>query len=167
MGGLHSGHGDLIRRASRFGPTLVSIFVNPLQFGPQEDFDCYPRSLTEDAALAETCGAAAVWSPDLGTIYPDGPEGQRRLIAPPELQRHLCGGCRPGHFDGVVTVMERLLKMVQPQQLWLGEKDWQQLIILRWLVADRGLPVQVRTAPTVRDRDGLPLSSRNLSLIHI
>ncbi len=161
MGGLHSGHGELIRRASRFGPTLVSVFVNPLQFGPQEDFDCYSRSLTDDAALAEICGAAAVWFPDQGTIYPDGPEGQRRLIAPPELQRHLCGGCRPGHFDGVVTVMERLLKMVQPQQLWLGEKDWQQLVILRWLVADHGFPVQVRTAPTVRDRDGLPLSSRN------
>lgn len=161
MGGLHSGHGDLIGRASRHGPTLVSVFVNPLQFGPHEDFDLYPRSVHEDVELAETFGASAVWFPDNTTIYPDGPEKQKRLIAPPELQRNLCGRSRPGHFDGVVTVMERLLNLVQPQQLWLGEKDWQQLVILRWLVVDRDFPVVVRTVPTVRDRDGLPLSSRN------
>ena len=161
MGGLHPGHGALIERAAAHGPTLVSVFVNPLQFGPQEDLQRYPRMLDADIALADACGAAAVWAPDSGVIYPEGQESAARLRAPADLQQHLCGAVRPGHFDGVVTVVARLLELVQPRQMWLGEKDWQQLVILRHLVADLPSPVAVRAVATVREADGLALSSRN------
>ena len=109
MGGLHDGHGELIRRAAQQGPVLVSVFVNPLQFGPGEDFERYPRCLKADLTLAERCGAAALWAPSVQLIYPDGVEAVPPRQAPVELQQHLCGAGRPGHFDGVVTVVARLL----------------------------------------------------------
>ena len=161
MGGLHQGHGELIRRAAEQGPVLVSVFVNPLQFGPGEDFDRYPRSLEADLALADRCGATALWAPTVQTIYPDGAAADSACQAPAALQQHLCGAGRPGHFDGVVTVVARLLELTRPAGLWLGEKDWQQLVILRQLVADRALPVKVHGVATVREADGLALSSRN------
>ena len=140
---------------------LVSVFVNPRQFGPGEDFERYPRCLKADLTLAERCGAAALWAPSVQLIYPDGVEAVPPRQAPVELQQHLCGAGRPGHFDGVVTVVARLLQLVEPSCLWLGEKDWQQLVILRRLVADLDLGVAVQGVPTVRESDGLALSSRN------
>jgi pantoate ligase/cytidylate kinase len=162
MGALHAGHGTVIRAASAMGPVLVSVFVNPLQFGPDEDLDRYPRRLESDLALAEQWGAAALWAPSAEQIYPQGGERHPPTIqVPPGLQKHLCGAVRPGHFDGVVTVVARLLDLVRPRQLWLGEKDWQQLVILRWLVAHLALQVIVQGVATVREADGLALSSRN------
>ena len=161
MGGLHQGHGELIRLAAARGPVLVSVFVNPLQFGPAEDFDRYPRTLEADRDLAERCGAHAIWAPAVDTVYPGGPQSAVSRSAPVDLQTHLCGASRPGHFDGVVTVVARLLQLVEPSCLWLGEKDWQQLVILRRLVVDLDLGVVVKGVPTVRESDGLALSSRN------
>ena len=162
MGALHAGHGTVIRSASSMGPVLVSVFVNPLQFGADEDLDRYPRSLESDLVLAERWGAAALWAPSIEQIYPHGLESHPpRLQVPLALQEHLCGAMRPGHFDGVVAVVARLLDLVRPRQLWLGEKDWQQLVILRWLVAHLALPVTVQGVATVREADGLALSSRN------
>ena len=135
-----------MERAAAHGPVLVSVFVNPLQFGPQEDLQRYPRTLDADIALADAYGVAAVWAPDSAVIYPEGQDSAARLHAPADLQEHLCGAVRPGHFDGVVTVVARLLELVQPRQMWLGEKDWQQLVILRRLVADLASPVAVRAA---------------------
>ena len=160
MGALHAGHGALIQRAAQQGPVLVSVFVNPLQFGPSEDFDRYPRTLDEDCLMAEGWGAAALWAPSVATVYhQDRPLPTR--VAPVALQKHLCGAGRPGHFDGVVTVVARLLDLVRPQQIWLGEKDWQQLVILRRLVQDLDLPVRVCAVATSREKDGLARSSRN------
>ncbi len=165
MGGLHHGHASLISAASRHigsnAETLVSVFVNPLQFGPNEDFARYPRTFEDDCDLAELSGAAAIWCPDEEQIYPGGKTEIWRVQAPDSLQSELCGSTRPGHFDGVVTVVCRLLALVRPHQLFLGEKDWQQLTILRRMVLDLGLTVRVRSVPTVRDGDGLASSSRN------
>ena len=161
MGGLHQGHSELIRLAAAQGPVLVSVFVNPLQFGPAEDFDRYPRTLEADLVLAERSGAQALWAPSVDSIYPNEIQSAVSRSAPAELQTHLCGASRPGHFDGVVTVVARLLQLVEPSCLWLGEKDWQQLVILRRLVAELDVEVAVRAVPTVRELDGLALSSRN------
>nr|WP_255443059.1 bifunctional pantoate--beta-alanine ligase/(d)CMP kinase [Synechococcus sp. NOUM97013] len=165
MGGLHHGHASLIRSARVDGPAaasvLVSVYVNPLQFGEGEDFEHYPRTLASDCDLAESAGADAIWCPDDVQIYPEGLANGWRLTAPSALQSRLCGPWRPGHFDGVVTVVTRLLALVRPDQLWLGEKDWQQLTILRRMVADLGLPVRVRGCATVREVDGVAASSRN------
>ena len=166
MGGLHHGHASLIAAASSSevghqAKALVSVFVNPLQFGPDEDFKRYPRTFESDCDIAELSGASAIWCPDQGQIYPDGMADSWRIQAPNSLQSGLCGATRPGHFDGVVTVVCRLLALVNPQQLFLGEKDWQQLTILRRMVLDLGLSVRVRSVPTVRDSEGLASSSRN------
>ena len=166
MGALHAGHQSLIRRAGqrRSGAqprVLVSVFVNPLQFGPQEDFARYPRDLASDGQLAAAAGADALFAPSTGELYPEG-EGELTRIQPPDsLQRGLCGARRPGHFNGVATVVVRLLALIRPDRLLLGEKDWQQLVILRRVVADLGLAVQVEGCPTRREADGLALSSRN------
>ena len=160
MGALHFGHGALIQRAAQQGLVLVSVFVNPLQFGPSEDFDHYPRTLDADCLIAEEWGAAALWAPTGATVYPQDRQLPTR-VAPVALQQHLCGAGRPGHFDGVVTVVARLLDLVRPQQIWLGEKDWQQLVILRRLVQDLDLPVRVCAVATSREKDGLARSSRN------
>ncbi|MFO7629392.1 MAG: bifunctional pantoate--beta-alanine ligase/(d)CMP kinase [Prochlorococcaceae cyanobacterium] len=166
MGALHKGHQRLIRRAvepgAGIGPrVLVSVFVNPLQFGPQEDYGRYPRTLAADLELAATAGASALFAPSLEELYPGGVE-QLTWIRPPQaLQRALCGNNRPGHFEGVATVVVRLLSLVRPDRLLLGEKDWQQLLILRRVVADLGLPLVVQGCATVREADGLACSSRN------
>lgn len=165
MGALHSGHGQLIRRAASprwwGNPTvLVSVFVNPLQFGANEDFDRYPRRLEEDAHFAAEAGAHALFAPAVKDIYPRGEADQTHVVPPATLVATLCGPGRPGHFEGVATVVARLLAMVRPARLFLGEKDWQQLVVLRQVVADLGLPVVVEGMASVRGEDGLALSSR-------
>ena len=166
MGALHPGHQSLIARAGRLQAgvrpqVLVSVFVNPLQFGANEDFGRYPRQLERDAELAEAAGADALFAPSVEELYPAG-EGELTRIQPPQsLQAGLCGRHRPGHFNGVATVVARLLGLVRPDQLLLGEKDWQQLVILQRMAADLGLPVRVVGCPTLREPDGLALSSRN------
>jgi pantoate ligase / CMP/dCMP kinase len=167
MGALHAGHQSLIRRASQplasgaRPQALVSVFVNPLQFGPGEDFERYPRPLEQDMALAAAAGADALFAPSVEELYPHG-EAELTCLQPPDsLQQVLCGRHRPGHFNGVATVVLRLLGLIRPDQLLLGEKDWQQLVILRRVIADLGVPVQVLGCPTQRESDGLALSSRN------
>ena len=166
MGALHQGHRSLLKRASRPQAggkpprVLLSVFVNPLQFGPGEDFERYPRDPAADAALAEAAGVDALFLPSLATIYPGGEAALTRVSAPPQLTAHLCGRSRPGHFDGVATVVCRLLALVRPDRMLLGEKDWQQLVILRQVVADLGLPLSLQGCATVREWDGLASSSR-------
>jgi pantoate ligase/cytidylate kinase len=169
MGGLHAGHQQLIRRAAQppvGGPpaVLVSIFVNPRQFGPEEDFETYPRDLSTDLALAMAAGATAVFAPSGAEIYPEGEIGLTRVLPPLLLTEGLCGRSRPQHFEAVATVVVRLLALVAPDCLFLGEKDWQQLVVLRRVVADLGLPVRIEACATVREADGLALSSRNRRL---
>lgn len=166
MGALHAGHQALLRRAAeplagRRPRVLLSVFVNPTQFAAGEDFERYPRDLEGDAALAAEAGAEALFAPESAVIYPDGPEGGTRVLVPQPLQRELCGRSRPGHFDGVATVVCRLLALVRPDRLLLGEKDWQQLVILRRVVDDLGLPLIVQGCGTVRGDGGLARSSRN------
>jgi len=166
MGALHAGHLALIRRAAQERGTgrpavLVSVYVNPLQFGPQEDFQRYPRDLRSDAALAAEAGAQALFAPEVEEIQPGGGDALTRIQPPAPLLRSLCAPGRPGHFEGVATVVVRLLALVRPERLLLGEKDWQQLVILRRVLADLGLPVVVEGCPTVREPDGLACSSRN------
>jgi pantoate ligase/cytidylate kinase len=166
MGALHAGHQSLVQRAAQpcaagRPRVLVSVFVNPLQFGPGEDFERYPRSLEADAALAAAAGAEALFAPSVAELYPAGEAELTRVLPPHSLQQGLCGRHRPGHFDGVATVVARLLGLIRPDALLLGEKDWQQLVILRRMVADLGLPVAVIGCRTQREADGLALSSRN------
>jgi pantoate ligase/cytidylate kinase len=166
MGALHAGHAALLRRAAEpraAGPprVLLSVFVNPLQFGPAEDFERYPRDLERDAELAASAGAHALFAPAVAELYPHGPEEITRVQAPASLQSNLCARSRAGHFDGVATVVCRLLALARPARALFGEKDWQQLLILRRVVADLGLPVVLEGCATVREADGLALSSRN------
>jgi len=166
MGGLHQGHQHLIRRAAepRSGAdpaVLVSIFVNPLQFGRGEDFDRYPRDIDRDGALAAEAGAQALFAPSLEEMFPRGEAEIIRILPPASLADRLCGLSRPGHFEGVATIVCRLLSLVRPQRLVMGEKDWQQLLILRRVVADLGLAVTVEGCATVRGPDSLACSSRN------
>lgn len=166
MGALHQGHRSLLVRASRpvaggrLPRVLLSVFVNPLQFGPGEDYERYPRDPTADGALAEAAGVDALFLPSLATIYPGGEAALTRVSPPRRLTAQLCGRSRPGHFDGVATVVCRLLALIRPDRLLLGEKDWQQLVILRQVVADLGLPLSVQGCATVRESDGLAASSR-------
>ena len=168
MGGLHQGHAQLMVHARRLQQApcsvLASVYVNPLQFGAGEDFERYPRTFDADCAVAEHAGADALWCPTDQQIYPQGADQVFRLRVPPSLQGPLCGAGRPGHFDGVATVVSRLLALVRPAVLVLGEKDWQQLTIVRALVSELALPVRVCGCPTVRDADGLASSSRNMYL---
>ena len=166
MGALHHGHRRLIERAlepagGAVPLVVVSVFVNPLQFGPEEDFARYPRDLLADAALAEATGAAVLFAPGVEEIYPGGEAEAFGVRVPAALQAVLCGRSRPGHFDGVATVVARLLALVRPDRLLLGEKDWQQLVILRRMVEALNLPLVVQGCATVRDPDGLATSSRN------
>jgi pantoate ligase / CMP/dCMP kinase len=174
MGALHPGHLGLIERAHQPTPgrggeparprVLVSLYVNRLQFGPQEDFQTYPRDLETDVRLAEAAGVDALFAPSEQELFPGGEAELTRVIPPPALANALCGRFRPGHFEGVATVVARLLGLIRPDCLLLGEKDWQQLVILRRLVADLGLPVEVRGCRTWREPDGLAGSSRNRRL---
>jgi pantoate--beta-alanine ligase len=161
MGNLHAGHLQLVERARTLaGRTVASVFVNPLQFGPHEDFDRYPRTLPEDRAKLEAAGCDLLFAPDVAEMYPRGREGLT-TVSVPGLNAVLDGEFRPGHFDGVATVVSLLFNQVQPDVAVFGEKDWQQLQVIRRMVGDLHLPIQIVGHPTARDADGLAMSSRN------
>jgi pantoate--beta-alanine ligase len=161
MGNLHAGHASLIGAAHHHGRRVVaSVFVNPLQFGPNEDYAAYPRTPEEDTALLTEQGVDALLLPTVEEMYPLGVAGST-IVDVPDLSGILCGAFRPGHFQGVATVVVKLLNLVQPDTAIFGEKDYQQLTIIRRSVEDLCLPVRIVGAPTVRAEDGLALSSRN------
>ncbi len=158
MGNLHEGHIDLVRQARAHADcVVVSIFVNPLQFGPNEDFDKYPRTLEADCTRLQEL-ADVVFAPAVGEMYP---EKQTIYVEPPPIANELCGAFRPGHFRGMATVVLKLLNLVQPQVAIFGKKDYQQLAIIRQMVTQFNLPIEVVGAETARAPDGLALSSRN------
>lgn len=164
MGALHAGHLELIRRAKRIPGNVtvaVSIFVNPLQFGPHEDLDSYPRTLEFDLAALEEAGVELVFTPEVMDMYP---EGAQVTLHPGPLGDELEGAYRPGHFAGVLTVVAKLFNIVRPAYAFFGEKDYQQLVLLKAMVRDLNLDVRVIGVPTVRERDGVALSSRNAYL---
>jgi pantoate--beta-alanine ligase len=159
MGALHEGHASLIRQArAATGCVVVSIFVNPAQFGPHEDLARYPRPLEADLALCEACGIDLAFVPSVEAIYPPG---FRTFVEVTALQDVLEGASRPGHFRGVATVVLKLFNLVQPDVAWFGQKDAQQVRIIQQMVRDLEVPVEIRVGPTVREEDGLALSSRN------
>lgn len=161
MGNLHEGHMELVHRAKKLGDiVVVSIFVNPMQFGANEDLDAYPRTLSADREKLFSAGADYLFVPAEDDIYPDG-LGAQTVVRVPDLSETLCGHDRPGHFDGVSTVVSKLFNMVQPDLALFGEKDFQQLSIIKKMVADLSMPVEIVGVPTVRADDGLALSSRN------
>lgn len=163
MGNLHEGHLSLVRHAAVRGlPVVVSIFVNPMQFGPTEDFENYPRTLENDLALLEQEGVSLVFTPDKTELYP---ELQTWKVAPaPELADILEGACRPGFFTGVATVVLKLFNLVRPEIAVFGKKDYQQLLIIKAMCRQFALPIEIIAGETVRTPDGLALSSRNLYL---
>ena len=159
MGALHAGHARLIEVSIRENPTtVVSIFVNPTQFNDPADFKRYPRTLEADLALCESLGADIVFTPMPEEIYP---RPQQAFVDVARVTEHLEGKFRPGHFRGVATVVMKLLQIVQPARVYLGEKDAQQLAMIRVMVSDLNVPVEVVAVPTVREPDGLAMSSRN------
>lgn len=162
MGYLHAGHLSLVRLAKdRCDHAVISIFVNPTQFGPGEDLDRYPRDLEGDLAKAAEAGAELAYVPEVATVYPPG---YQTRVTVPELAAPLCGASRPVHFGGVATVVTKLLNVVQPDVAVFGEKDYQQLQVVRRLVRDLELPVEILGGATVREPDGLAMSSRNAYL---
>lgn len=164
MGDLHAGHLALVEAACATADrVVVSIFVNPLQFGPEEDFSSYPRVLDRDCERLAEYGVDAVFAPTVETLYPQGTQ-PRIDIRMPGLDDILCGAERPGHFSGVATVVAKLLNIASPDSAFFGEKDYQQLLIIRRLVDALDFPVRIEGVPTVREDDGLALSSRNAHL---
>ena len=162
MGALHRGHLSLVERARQHGDRVVmSIFVNPLQFGPGEDFAKYPRDLTRDRQLAGESGVDCLFVPDLKAIYPSEPVAR---VVPGAVADVFEGAARPGHFAGVLTVVAKLFHLVEPDAAVFGRKDFQQATLVRRMVADLDFPVEIAVAPTVRELDGLALSSRNTYL---
>jgi pantoate--beta-alanine ligase len=161
MGNLHQGHLDLVRKARTLCDiVVVSIFVNPLQFGPNEDLDGYPRTMAADKEKLFAEGTDALYAPGVEDIYPEGMAAQT-VVSVPDLGDTLCGSSRPGHFDGVTTVVSKLFNIVQPNVAVFGEKDFQQLSIVRKMVGDLCMPIEIIGVATTRDEDGLAKSSRN------
>lgn len=159
MGALHEGHASLIERATRANDlAVVSIFVNPTQFGPHEDFAAYPRNESVDLAMCERLGAAMVFVPTAGEMYPPG---DATRVRPGPIAARLEGAARPGHFEGVATVVTKLLAIVRPDVAYFGQKDFQQLRVVQTIARDLHLAVSIAGCPTVRDPDGLAISSRN------
>ena len=159
MGALHAGHEALIQRARKDSQVVVvSIFVNPLQFGPNEDYTRYPRALQRDLEICERNGADLVFAPSVEEMYP---LPELTFVDVTLVSEHLCGAFRPGHFRGVATVVLKLLNIVQPDRAYFGEKDMQQLAVIRRMVQDLMVPVEIVRVPTVREADGLAISSRN------
>ena len=158
MGALHQGHLSLVKRAAELGSVVVTIFVNPTQFGPQEDFGSYPRNLEQDLVLLRELPVAGVFAPEVGEIY--GP-GEETTIRPGHRARGLCGGSRPEHFAGVLTVVAKLFGLIQPDVAVFGRKDAQQCLVIGQMVEDLKMPIQLVDAPTLREDDGLAMSSRN------
>ena len=162
MGYLHQGHLSLVERARQECPSVaVSIFVNPSQFGPKEDLAAYPRDLPRDLAMLETAGVDLVWTPSPQAMYPPG---YQTWVTVERVSSGLEGERRPGHFRGVATIVAKLFHAFQPQRAYLGQKDAQQAVVIRRLAADLDFPVEVVVCPTVREPDGLALSSRNMYL---
>lgn len=163
MGSLHEGHLALVDRATELTPfVVVSIFVNPTQFGPGEDYESYPRDLERDAELAKARGVALLFAPSVDEVYPSGDTAVR--VVPGRLADRLCGASRPGHFEGVLTVVAKLFGMAQADVAVFGQKDYQQATLIRRMVRDLDMAVRVEVAPIVRAEDGLALSSRNAYL---
>lgn len=164
MGNLHAGHIKLVELAREHAErVVVSIFVNPTQFGKDEDFDEYPRTLELDKRRLKAASADLIFAPDVETMYPFGIE-DATVVSVPRLTENFCGASRPGHFDGVTSVVARLFALVQPDAAVFGQKDYQQQLVIRHMVADLNLPITIISAETVRDDDGLALSSRNAYL---
>ncbi len=160
MGNLHEGHLSLVKRAKEIADhVIVSIFVNPIQFGENEDFGSYPRTLDADCEKLATLGVDAVFAPTALEMYPNGPQSVR--VVPSDIQNELCGATRAGHFNGVTTVVSKLFNIVQPNCACFGEKDYQQLHIIREMVAELNFPIEVISVPICRAETGLALSSRN------
>jgi pantoate--beta-alanine ligase len=165
MGALHIGHESLIKRAKQeCDVVVVSVFVNPIQFGPNEDFDKYPRQLQKDAEVCRNLGVDIVFAPTPSEMYPDGRDNLTTVVPPANYQEKLCGKTRKGHFNGVATVVLKLFNIVSPDKAYFGQKDAQQLVIIRKMAADLNVPVEIVGCPIVRDADGLACSSRNIYL---
>ncbi|MFW6035046.1 MAG: pantoate--beta-alanine ligase [Halothermotrichaceae bacterium] len=159
MGFLHEGHLSLVREAVKANDTIiVSIFVNPAQFGPDEDYDTYPRDLESDAAKLEKLDVDYIFSPEVGEMYP---EGYNTFVEVKGLTENLCGSSRPHFFRGVTTVVNKLFNIIKPDRAYFGQKDFQQLMVIKRMVKDLNIPVEIIGLPIIREEDGLALSSRN------
>ena len=165
MGYLHDGHLSLVRRARQeCGLVVVSVFVNPLQFGPHEDFSSYPRDLDQDRRLLEQAQADVMFAPPVAEMYPQGQENTLTFVEVCKITARLCGASRPGHFRGVATVVSKLFHIVEPDKAYFGQKDAQQVAVIQRMAEDLNMAVRIVPVPTVREADGLAMSSRNTYL---